>query len=218
MAFHLIRRGVLALAAAVAGFGQAPAEVRNPGLQYAVILVVRHAEQDPGSLQAAPSGTSRARAVLSHDLAPEGSARAQAYLDYFRTFPMDGQPMRPDCLIAAGDARDNRCPRLTLEPLARAWGLAIDGRFKAREVTDLVRELRSRPHGRVILIAWQSGEIPGLLRALGVDPARVLPGGTWPEAVCNWVLQLNCDAQGRVAEAMAFNENLLPQDSAHPAG
>jgi hypothetical protein len=202
----------------LAGFSQPPPDAKPAALKYAVILIVPQAEQGPRSIGLTSSGPARARAFVTYELSSEGAARAQAYVNYFKNFPADGQPMKLDCLIAAGDANGNACPRLTLLPLSRACGLAIDGRYKDREVLELARELQTRPHGRVILIAWNHREIPDLLRALGTDPAQVLPGGVWPDAVACWAIQLTCEAQGRVTEAICLNENLLPQDSDHPVG
>jgi hypothetical protein len=40
--------------------------------------------------------------------------------------------------------------------------------------------------------------MPALLRALGADPAALLPQGVWPEGVFDWVIELRYDGAGRL--------------------
>ena len=193
MNFRLIFPALLALAMQTAVCAQAPAE----GLKDAVVLVIRHSEKPR----------------TGRGLAPAGVARAEAYVGYFRNFTVAGKPLRLDCLIATADTRRSHRPRLTLEPLGKALGLAIDTRFTEGDAQALVDELRTRPHGHGILIAWHHGEIAALVRALGADPGQLLPGGRWPENLYDRLIQLRFDALGRLAEAKAMNENLMPGDS-----
>jgi len=163
----------------------------KPGaLNDAVILVIRHAEKP----------------AEGAGLAPAGEARAAAYAGYFRSYRVAGQPLALDQLFAAADSKESERPRLTLEPASKALGLAIDSRFEEQQVGKLAAAIRSLPPGRHILICWHHGEIPDLLRALGANPAQLIPAGKWPEAVFNWVIQLRYDAGGRLADARRIEE------------
>ena len=95
----------------------------------------------------------------------------------------------------------------------KALGLAIDSWFAAKDFQKLADEIKSKPHGKAILIAWHHGDIPQLLGALGSDPNQVIPKAKWPEDVFGWVIQLRYDAGGRLVEAKRINEHLMPDDS-----
>ena len=60
----------------------------------------------------------------------------------------------------------------------------------------MARELQASPHGTNILICWHHEQIPDLLRALGADPAVLLPEGRWPGHVYGWVIELRYDGEG----------------------
>ena len=157
------------------------------------ILIVRHAEKPE-------SGP---------DLSPAGSARAAASARYFNPFSAaGGGSFTPDMLIASKDTTKSDRPELTLAPLSVAIGLPIDTRFANHDVKDLAETLRSTVHGKHILIAWHHGHIPKLIRALGGDPASVLPGGEWPDNVYDWVLELGFDNEGRLSDERKIDENL----------
>jgi hypothetical protein len=174
----------------------APPMAKSAGLSNTVILIIRHAEKpDDGS-----------------GLSTEGEARAQAYVNYFKTFTLDGQPLKLNCLFAAADSKESRRPRLTLEPMSQALGLPVDLRFKNKNFQDLADELKSQPHGHAILIAWHHEKIPALLRALGADSAQVFPKDKWPDSVFGWVIQLRYDADGKLIEAKRIEEKLMPDD------
>jgi hypothetical protein len=172
----------------------------DAALKDVLILIIRHAEKpDNGS-----------------DLSTAGEERAKAYVNYFKSFTVNSRPSAPDYLIVAADSKKSRRPRQTLEPLSQATGLAIDGRFSDKQFQELAEEIRTRPPGKHILICWHHGEIPQLVRALGADPAPLLPKSQWPAEVYGWIIQLRYDANGRLMEARRFNENLMPDDSAKP--
>lgn len=169
----------------------------SAALANTVILIIRHAEKpDAGS-----------------GLSAAGQERARAYVGYFKNFQIDGHASPPDCLFATADSRESSRPRLTLEPTSHALGLPIDSRFKDKNYQKLADELRARPHGKVILIAWHHGEIPNLIEALGVDPGKVIPNDKWPGDVFGWLIELRYDADGRLFDAKRINENLMPDDS-----
>lgn len=167
-------------------------------LQDAIILIIRHAEK-PDSGQG---------------LSPAGQQRAEAYVKYFKSFQADAKPLKLDCLLATADSKGSMRPRLTLEPLGKALGLKIDGRFKNKNFQQMVDEIQSTNRGKGILICWHHGEIPQLVRALGGDPAKLLPESKWPDDQFGWVLQLHYDHEGHLipGETKRINENLMPGD------
>ncbi len=168
-------------------------------LQDATILIIRHAEK-PDSGQS---------------LSPTGQKRAEAYIQYFKNFQADAKPLKLDCLFATADSKGSQRPRLTLEPLGKALGIKIDSQFKNKNFQQMVDEIQSTNHGKGILICWHHGEIPQLVRALGADPAKLLPGAKWPDDEFGWVLQLHYDHAGHLmpGETRRINENLMPGDS-----
>ena len=95
---------------------------------------------------------------------------------------------------------------------SKALGIAVDSRFKDKDVRGLANEIRRKPHGQAILIVWHHGEIPALVRALGADPAAVIPNAKWPEDVFGWVIELRYDVAGRLVETKRINQQLLPDD------
>ena len=196
MKFKLLFCGLLALAIPTAIPSEPPLAENSSALKNAVILVVRHAEKpDDG-----------------YGLSADGEARANAYVNYFKNFTIDGQPLKLDYLFAAADSKESHRPRLTLEPTAKALGLAIDSRFKDKNFQELADEIRSKPHGKAILIAWHHEKIPTLMRALGADPNQVIPNAKWPDDVFGWLIQLRYDSDGHWIETKRINEHLLPDD------
>ena len=172
---------------------------KGNGLRDAVVLVIRHAEK-PESGEA---------------LSPAGEARAKAYVAYFKNFAVDGKATMPTCLFAAADSKASHRPRLTIEPLGKALSLKIDARFSEKQPGELARDLSSKQRGRCVLISYRHGGIPNLLRALGAEPAALLPEGEWPAQVFDWVIQLRFDHEGRLIPAATrrINEQLMPGDS-----
>jgi hypothetical protein len=170
-----------------------------PGLRDAVVLIIRHAEKPQ-------SGT---------DLSEAGRQRAQAYVNYFQNFTIDGKPAKPDYLFATADSAGSHRPRLTIEPLSKALGLKIDNRFKNKDFKSLAEDIRLKPHGKCILIAWHHREIGELVGALGADASKLLPDGAWPDDTFDWVLELRYDHDGRLipAETKRIDEKLMPDDS-----
>ena len=178
--------------------GPGPGLPKDNPLSDVTLLIIRHAEKP----------------AVGSGLSAEGELRAKAYAAYFQTYRVDGQPLRLDYLIAADDSEHSQRSRLTLEPLGHAIGLKPDLRFQSRRPADLVEELRSRPHGKAILICWHHGEIPELLEQLGAEPQKLLPHGQWPAQQFGWVLQLRYDHQGRLisGESRRVKEHLMADD------
>jgi hypothetical protein len=167
-------------------------------LKDAVVLIIRHAEKPPAG----------------NELSAEGQARAQAYVKYFSEFQLDGKPLKVDSLFAASDSKNSSRPRLTLEPLSEALKLPLNCKYKDKDPEKLAAKLKSKSHGKTILICWRREEMPQLLQSLGADPAILLPNGEWPKKVFDWVLELRYDAQGRLipAQGQRISEHLLPGD------
>lgn len=167
-------------------------------LSGATVLIIRHAEK--------PS--------FGSGLSPEGQARAEAYVKYFQKLRQGSDRLTPEYIVAADDSEHSQRSRLTVEPLAKSLGLKPDLRFQAKRPQDLVREIKSSQHGKVILVCWHHREIPELLERLGADPEALLPEGDWPAQQFGWLLRLNFDANGKLIanRAKRIKEHLMPGD------
>jgi hypothetical protein len=117
---------------------------------------------------------------------------------YFGQFQVEGKPLKLDSLFAAADSKNSHRPRLTLEPLSRALHLPIDTNFKDKQPELLADELKTKPHGKQILVCWHHGKIPELIRVLGGDAGALLPDGKWPDTEFGWVIELHYDGQGKL--------------------
>jgi broad specificity phosphatase PhoE len=197
MKFKLLFCGLLALAIPAATFAEPSQDGDSNALKNAVILIIRHAEQP----------------AEGNGLSAAGEARAKAYVNYFKNFKVDGQPLKLDQLFAAKDSSSSHRPGLTIEPLAQDLGLKIDSRFKNNQFSQLIDDIQNQPHGTNILICWHHGNIPQLLRALGADPNTLLHKGKWPNNVYDWLIQLRYDENGHLLESKRINENLSFDDS-----
>ena len=200
MKLNLLPCGLLALFFSTAVFAAAPPPENSSALKNAVILIIRHAEKPDAG----------------HGLSAAGVARADAYVNYFKNYQVNGQPLKLTSLFATADSKQSHRPRLTLEPTSKALGLTIDSRFKDENYQGLVNELQSKPHGEGILIAWHHQKIPALLQALGADPKQVIPRTKWPESVYGWLTQLRYDENGHLIEAKRIEEKLMPDDLSNP--
>ena len=169
------------------------------GPKNSVVLIIRHAE-DAGS---------------GHGLSERGAQRAEAYKNYFQNFTIDSKQRVPEAVLVAADSKQSHRPRLTVEPFAKATKLQIDSRFGNKQPSDLAAELRANHQGKVILVCWHHGQVPALLRALGVAPETLVPGGKWPRDVFDWVIMLSFDENGHLipGNTKRINEHLLPGDS-----
>ena len=169
------------------------------GPKNSLVLIIRHAENPANG----------------HGLSPGGKERAEAYKNYFLNFTVDSKRREPDVIFVATDSKHSHRPRLTVEPFAKAAKLPIDNRFGNNQPSDLAAELRANQQGKVILVCWHHGQIPALLRALGVAPETLVPGGKWPRDVYDWVMMVSFDENGRVIpeNTKRINEHLLQGDS-----
>lgn len=182
---------MLCLSCAVGAFS-AGAQTAKDHLANNTLLVIRHAEK-PASGSA---------------LNDQGKRRAELYARYFEPFREDGLNLRVDALYAGADSESSYRPRLTLEPLSKATGLSVDTRIGTKEPEKLVQQLREEKHGTHPLIAWRHGQIPALLRSLGASPEKLLPDGTWPDSVYDWVIVLHFDEAGHLKQQQRLQETL----------
>lgn len=177
-----LRRFACAVVLAVSSAWTVHAQAAANHLANTTVLVIRHAEKpDSGS-----------------SLSPEGFIRAQKYAQYFHPLLIDGQRLQPDTLYAGADSVGSIRPRLTLEPLRRAIGISLNCIFPTNKPEQLAHALAAEQHGHCILIAWRHKKIAALLKALGADPSTLLPEGTWPDEVYDWVILLHYDAAGHI--------------------
>ncbi len=183
-----------------------PEQVQN-GLSNATVIIVRHAE----------------KTGYGKGLSAAGDVRAMAYVNYFKTFALNGEPMRINALVAAEDTKRSARPRLTLEPLSQQMGMNIHQPCTETAVHQLVDWLRARPAERTTLIAWHHTKIPMLLTAFGVNPENVLPKGHWPNDVFDWVVVLRFDSQGklipgatRMVQEPSSIDNVVWKAMSHP--
>ena len=166
------------------------------------ILIIRHAEKPE-------SGS---------ELSLAGQKRASAYVNYFKTFTLDSNPLTLNFLFATAVSKHSERPLLTITPLGEALKLPINHDFNDDQCKELAKSLRSGQYdGKNILICWHHGKIPKLLQHLGAEPNRFLPKGNWPDDAFCWVIQLRYDENGQLiaGKSMVINENLMPGDSVH---
>jgi hypothetical protein len=131
----------------------------------ATVMLIRHAEKlTDGRPDLSPVGFERAKAI------PElfGGAGAAAP----HNLP------RPDFLFATHVSKNSNRPVETITPLSEALGLAISHEIDDKDFATLAKELLSGKFaGKVVLVAWHHGSLPGVVRALGATP----PYDPWPD-------------------------------------
>jgi hypothetical protein len=168
------------------------------GPKDSTVLIIRHAEKPENG-----SG-----------LTARGEQRARAYASYFRDFTVDSKPLRLEAIFASADSAASQRPRLTVGPLADALALTVNTRYQDKQTVKLANKLRASEQGKNVLICWHHGEIPNLLRALGAKPETLLPKGTWPGRVFDWVIQLSYNREGKLIPSTTrrLSEPVLPDD------
>jgi hypothetical protein len=153
---------MLALAGGLAGvaFGQAPATLEPPK----TILLIRHAEKPASGMDLAPAGFERAKVLAKLFGGPGAMAP--------HNMP------RPDFLFATQVSKNSNRPVETITPLSVALNEPISHEIADKDFAALVTELLSGKYaGKVVLVAWHHGSLPGLARALGATP----PYDPWPD-------------------------------------
>jgi hypothetical protein len=141
------------------------------------VLVMRHAEKpdDPSD----------------PDLTAVGQARAEALADYIpREFGV------PDFIFAAALSKNSARPFETVKPLSKRTGVAIDATIADNDYGVLAKDLLSKPKfaGRRIVVCWHHGNIPSLMRALGVADGDY--PDPWKHTVFNLILKVGFSTAG----------------------
>ena len=172
--------------------GLARAQTAQPP---ATVLLIRHAEKlTDGRPDLSPAGFERAKAI------PElfGGAGAAAR----HNLP------RPDFLFATHVSKNSNRPVETITPLSQALGLPISSQIDDKDFATLAAELLSGKYaGKVVLVAWHHGSLPGLARALGAAP----PYDPWPETQFDRVWRI--DYRDGKATLTDLPQRLMPGDS-----
>jgi hypothetical protein len=167
-------------------------------LANAVILIVRHAEKPEEG----------------DNLTPVGEKRANAYVDYFKNYKVDGQPIKYTHIFAATDSKKSHRPRLTIEPFADSIHMKVDQRFTDKNDQAFADDLKAHDYGGHIIVSWRHGGIPELIKDLGADEKKLIPESKWPDSVFDRVIELHFDASGHVSQSQCkmVKEHLLPGD------
>jgi hypothetical protein len=151
---------MVVLAGALIGpaFGQTSATPEPPK----TILLIRHAEKPESGI----------------DLAPAGFERAKVLAKLFDGSAAPHNLPRPDFLFATHVSKNSNRPVETITPLSTALNELISHDIADKDFAALVTELMSGKYaGKVVLVAWHHGSLPGLARALGATP----PYDPWPD-------------------------------------
>jgi hypothetical protein len=158
--FWTRRSLILAIATVLGGGSAATAQVPGPP---ATILLIRHAEKlTDGRI----------------DLSPVGFERAKVLPQLFGGAAAPHNLPRPDFLFATHQSAKSNRPAETITPLSEALGLAISSEVADKDFAVLAKELLSGKYaGKVVLVAWHHGSLPGFAKALGAVP----PYDPWPE-------------------------------------
>jgi hypothetical protein len=115
---------------------------------------------------------------------------------------------RPDFLFATHVSAKSNRPEETITPLSQALGLPISMEVVDKDFAVLAKELLSGKYaGKVVLVAWHHGSLPGFARALGAVP----PYDPWPETQFDRVWRI--DFVGGKSELRDLPQGLLPGDS-----
>jgi hypothetical protein len=161
--YFQVRRSILIFFAglAITG-GMVPAQTPQPP---ATIYLIRHAEKLTDQRP---------------DLAPEGYLRASLIPNLFTRPAGDSRvPLpRPDFLFATARSKNSNRPVETITPLSDALNEPISHEILDDDFPELAKQLLSGKFaGKVVLVAWHHGKLPGFAMALGATP----PYEKWPE-------------------------------------
>lgn len=161
----------------------------------ATVLLIRHAEKlTDGRIDLSPVGFERGK------LLPQLFGGAGA--------PAPHNLPRPDFLFATHVSAKSNRPEETITPLSQALGLPISMEVVDKDFAVLAKELLSGKYaGKVVLVAWHHGSLPGFARALGAVP----PYDPWPETQFDRVWRI--DFVGGKSELRDLPQGLLPGDS-----
>jgi hypothetical protein len=160
----------------------------------ATILLVRHAEKPAEGIDLAPAGFARAKAL---PLLFGGAGAAAPH-----NLP------RPDVLFATHLSKNSNRPVETITPLSEALKLPIGHDIADKDYATLAKELLSGKYaGKVVLVAWHHGSLPGFAKALGATP----PYDPWPDTQFDRVWRI--DYKDGKAMLTDLPQGLMPGDS-----
>jgi hypothetical protein len=149
--------GMVGLAGGWSADQQAP---RPP----ATILLIRHAEKLTDGRE---------------DLSSVGFERAKVMPLLFGGTSAPHNLPRPDFLFATRQSKHSNRPVETITPLSDALGMTISHDVEDKDYAALATDLLSGKYaGKVLLVAWHHGSLPGFAKALGATP----PYDPWPES------------------------------------
>jgi hypothetical protein len=179
----------LLLLGATFSFGQ------NLAQAPATIYLIRHAEKlTDGREDLSPAGFARAAVLAQIFIPPPGSART----------PLP----RPDFLFATHASKHSNRPVETITPLAAALNLPIDSDILNGDYAQLATLLLSGKYaGKIVLVSWHHGNLPGLARALGAVP----PYTPWPDQQFDRIWRI--DYHDGKATLTDLPQALMPSDS-----
>lgn len=168
----------------------------------AQVIIIRHAEKNE----------------YGSELSEQGFRRAQALVKFFQTVPAVTRYGTPAAIYAAAPKNEDSSIRSiqTVTPLARALRIDINADFTRGQTHKLARAIMEEPayEGRMVLICWQHGNIPNVIRYLaeynnsGQAVLNSLPY-EWPDEAFDrvWILDLY---RGRVVSFKDVPQRLLP--------
>ena len=162
----------------------------------AVVYIIRHGEKPPAEDK-------------SPDLAPKGRERANALPSLFEQSGSSSPRLqRPDALFATAAGKHSNREVETLEPLSQALHLSINHDFANSDTAGLASEVLSGKYqGKVVLICWHHGELPGVAAALGATNAPA----KWQDTVFDQIVKIQW-VDGK-ATLTLLPEALLPGDA-----
>ncbi len=168
----------------------------------AQVILIRHAEKQPGE------------PVLS----AKGYKRAALLKDFFMEEATVTHYGAPAAIYAAAPKHEDSSVRSiqTVTPLAKALGLDIDDSYTRGQTGKLVREIMETPayDGRMVLVCWQHDNLVKIAYGLAEynNSPRVGIPLVWDDGSFDrvWILDLK---NGRVTAFKDIPQRLLPGDS-----
>jgi hypothetical protein len=182
-------RSVRALVLALLGLGM-PALAQAP----ATIYLIRHAEKLTDKRpDLAQQGFLRAALLPSLFVPPAGSTRP--------ALP------KPEFLFATARSKNSNRPFETVMPLSSVLNVPISNEIENDNFADLAKLLLSGQFaGKIVLVSWHHGNLPGLTKALGATPPYV-----WPETQFDRIWRIDyVDGKAKLSD---LPMQLLPGDS-----
>ena len=147
------------------------------------LILVRHAEK----LIVPPENK-------DPDLSLAGQARAQELLRMFS-----------DSGIVAIYATQYKRTQQTVKPLADKLGLAVT-KVEAKQTAELVKQIRARNAGQVILIAGHNNTVPEIIAAMGGPKLPIIPETEYDNL---YILTVYSDGSAKLIK-MKYGSTVVP--------